>query len=200
MNDYAKGIQEVFVKEFQKLGGTILLSEAVEQSATDVRSIVTKIKQSSPEVIYAPTLTAEAIALLKQLKEQNVNAKLLGADSWDEQTIWNGAGAAGEGARFTNTATLDPSANFMAKLKMKFGESATISTGTLQAYDAVMILAKAMKQAGTDQEKLKNELYRTTLVGISNPNISFDENGDLKEAKYVVKKVVNGKSQVEREL
>ncbi len=195
-NDYAKGIQEVFDREYKTLGGTILLTEAVEQGSTDARSVVSKIKQTNPEVIYAPMMTAETTALIKQLKEQGVSAKILGADSWDDQSIWTATIGASNGAMFTSAYTPDATEEFITKLKEKLGATASIGTGTLQVYDAVQVIAKALKNSGTDPEKLKNELYKTTLNGISNPNIAFDQNGDLQEASYVVKKVTNGKPEV----
>ena len=61
-------------------------------------------------------------------------------------------------------------------------------------YDAVKILVDAMHRAGsTDKLAVMQALKLTKYSGVSNPDIDFDEAGDLKNALMDVKVVRGGK-------
>src|SRR5205823_2225339 len=56
---YAEALQQVFVDNFTKLGGTIVAQEAVSKGQRDMKPLLTKVAAAKPEVIYDPVFTAE---------------------------------------------------------------------------------------------------------------------------------------------
>lgn len=190
LSDYCEGLRSTFRKGFEELGGQIVSEEGYEQSARDLRSQLTKIKKANPDGIYFASYTEAAIPGIKQFKEMGMNAKLFGADAWDDPKIWDSVGAAGNGSLFTVVA---PSAKgFQEKFSNKTGKN-DLTICAPQAYDAINIIANIMKKVGTNGESIKNELYAVkNYQGVSGL-INFDSNGDLSSGNYIIKVVKDGK-------
>lgn len=190
--DYGVGIKDVFSKEFAALGGEIVAAEGYEQTSRDLRTSLTKIKAANPDIVYFLGYTEATVAGLRQAAELQLNVPVLGGDAWDDQKIWEEAGTAGEGAIYSiiYAKGSDP---FKQKMQAK---GANITTCAPFAYDAVKLMAETIRQAGTDGEKIKNQLYKTNYQGgVSADKITFDSNGDIVGANYVLKKVSNGKAE-----
>ena len=83
-------------------------------------------------------------------------------------------------------------AGFIAKHKAKYGGS-TLSTFHAHAYDAANIILTAMQQTGnTDGSKVAEYISKNTFHGAFG-DISFDKNGDVTKAPYVIWQVKDGK-------
>lgn len=195
LSDWCVGIKDVFKKRFSELGGTIVAEEGYEQTTRDLRTQITKIKDSEPDLIYFLGYTEASIVGLKQLKELGLERPIFGGDAWDDPKIWGEAKESGEGAMYLvpNSPGTD---EFKAKIEAKTG-SKELTACTPQGYDNVYIIADIMKRVGVDSEKIKKELYNVKgYKGISG-EISLDINGDLMAADYVTKVVKNGKAIIE---
>ena len=191
LSDWCVGVAEVFKKTFPELGGAVLIEESYEQTNRDLRTQLTKIKQTSPELIYFVGYTEASIVGLKQIKELGIEAKILGADAWDDPKISEQAGEAAEGLMYT--MPFSPlTKEFKTAMEAKTGGK-ELTVCTPQAYDAVNIIAEIMKKVGTDSEKIKDELYKVEEYEGVSGIITLDENGDLAAASYIIKTVKDGK-------
>jgi len=192
--DYGTGIRGVFVDSFKKLGGVIVADESITPSSKDVRSQLTKIKASNPDIIYFLGMTEDAITGIKQARQLGINTPFFGADSWGDAKIWSTLGQAGEGSMYSHVATpLTPA--FTAAMKTKIGTD-NITICSPEAYDGLKLLAQVMNKVGTDSEKIKNELYKTVYTGgVSAGKIQFDSNGDMVGADYSIEVVHNSKTE-----
>ena len=192
LSDWCVGIRDVFRKDFPSVGGEIVAEEAYEQTAKDLRTQLTKIKEAEPDLIYFVGYTEASIVGLKQAKELGIEAQMLGADAWDDRTIHEQAGDAAEGIVYIHPyAPLTD--KFKAAMEAKTGSS-ELTICSPQAYDAVNIVAGIMKRVGAEGERVKDELYKVKdYQGVSGP-ITIDENGDLSTANYAVKIVKNGEA------
>jgi branched-chain amino acid transport system substrate-binding protein len=192
--DYGSGVDKVFVEKFKQLGGQILSDEGYEQTARDFRTQISKIKASGPDLVYFIGYTEASVPFLKQASDQKLGVTLYGADAWDDTKLFEQAGAAGEGVMYT-VAAPSKSQSFKDKMKAKLGTEEVIACSA-PAYDAVKLLKQVMEKVGTDSTAIKNELYKTTYTGgVSAESLSFDKNGDITKADYVIKTVKNGKAQ-----
>jgi len=192
-SDYGVGIQQVFSKSFEGLGGSVVMNEGFDPANKDSRTLLSKVKSSGADIIYYVGYTETSVPALKQAADLKLNIPFFGADGWDDPTIWEQAGASGEGQMYSVIAS-NTTGDFKTKMKEKTGSDQIIVCSP-PAYDGIKILAKVMNKVGTNPEAIKNELYKTTYEGgVSTPTISFDQNGDLTTASYHVQKIVNGKS------
>ncbi|MEA1929740.1 MAG: ABC transporter substrate-binding protein [Patescibacteria group bacterium] len=189
--DWGVGISSQFVENFEELGGTITANEGYEQTARDLRSSLTKIKASEPELLYFVGYSEASIPGLKQARELGLDMPILGADAWDDPKIWADAGEAAEGISFVK-----PEAQNVEKYRVKMQEktgSDEIGLCSPTAYDGVYILSQVMNDVGTDSTAIKDALYQVEYTGgVFSSEVRFDENGDVLGANYIVKKVSNG--------
>lgn len=189
-NDWGKGLNEVFSKRFKELGGEIVLSEGVQQDATDVRSAITKIKNSDAELVYFPAYPGVGIVGIKQMKEMGLTLPIIGGDAFETPEIIGLEHA--EGVMYS-VGKFNLPQDLNAKIKAKTGEDP--NSFSALSYDAVYIFKDVIEKVGTDHEAIKNELktYRTTTAKTL-PIISFDSEGDLASAAYDFKIIENGKT------
>ena len=193
LSDYCVGIKDVFKKTFADTGGNIVAEEGYEQTTSDLKTQLTKIKEKNPDMIYFLGYTEASVIGIKQMEELDIDVPTLGSDAWDDPKIWTGAGAAGEGKMWT---VVDTPITEDFKKKMQTVGVTDVTLCGPQSYDGAKILAEIMKKVGTDTTKIKDELYKVKdYQGVSGV-ISFDSNGDLASASYVTKVVKEGKGEI----
>ncbi len=192
LSDWCVGIKDVFKTRFAELGGKIAIEEGYAQEAGDLRTQITKVKASNPELIYFLGYTQGSIIGLKQMKELGVKVPVFGGDAWDDPKIAEDSGASGEGATYSIAANQSLPETFVSEMNKRTGTSEVL-TYSPRAYDILKSLASAMMRVGTDGEKIKNELYIIKdYQGIAD-KYSIDSNGDVIGAKYDIKKFSKGK-------
>lgn len=178
-SDYAKGLAENFRNTFTKAGGKIVGQEAYVAGDTDFKAILTRIKGDKFDVIYVPGYYQEVGPLIKQAREQGIEATILGGDGFDSPTLKNLAGAkALNNVMFTSHyAALDTSnaklQKFITDFKAKYGTDP--SAFNALGYDTAYFVAEALKNASdTKGETVKNAMANVKgFVGVTG---SFDMN------------------------
>ncbi len=188
-DEWGTGLHAVFKEHFESRGGEVVLVEPFANTSRDLRTQLAKVKEANADALYFVAYTESSIAGINQIKELGLTIPVFGGDAWSDVSIWEKVGAAGEGFLFSEVFVPNNDV-FTAKMTAVDSEP---TVGASQAYDAVKIFAQAMAKVGTDGEKVKDALYDAVLTdGFSAPEVSFDENGDLKGAPYVVKVVKDG--------
>jgi len=189
---YGIGARNAMIERFKILGGQIVADEIFEENSGDFRTQLTKIKSANPEAIYIVAVTKDAALILKQAKEIGLKVQFLSATFFEGKDVIDIAGDAAEGTIYTSTA-LDTSSSdvqkFISNYYDKFGITPEIYSAT--AYDAIRILALAIKNVGYDSSKIKNFLYTVKdYPGISGVT-SFDADGAVE--KPVLFKILRNK-------
>lgn len=182
-NDYGIGLSEPFSVTFKNLGGNVLDSDSFEQGATDFRTQLTKLRSYDPEAIYLAGNPREMGRAIKQARELGINIRFLSISTFNEPEVFSITGPdAIEGTIITD-ASFDPESErsevkkFMADFKEKFKKEPGILANT--AYDALMVIAHAIEQVGTDTNKLQTYLHQMkSYPGVSG-EISFSGGGDV---------------------
>lgn len=187
--EYGNGAKDVFGTRFKELGGEIVAMEGAPQDARDYRTIVTKVKAANPDIVYAPTYPEGAIVLVKQLREQQVTAKILGGDGWTDTKLQS-ALVGQQDVYFVQPKMVAAPDAFKKALLVKTGGT-EVTIATQQAYDNVKMLAHVFAKVGTDPDKVSAEMHKLKYDGVSG-EISFDVNGDLTSSSYVFMVVRDG--------
>lgn len=194
-NEWGLGLEKGFSDAFKQAGGEVALSEGYDATSKDLRALMSKVKAAKADILYFLAMPGPAETGIKQARELGLTIPILGADPLEDITIWNNAGKAGEGVMFTTIGT-SPSEEFKTKMKAKVGSDEIIYSGPY-AYDALKIFAKVIGETGTDGTAIKDALYKISYTGgMSSSKIEFDQNGDPKEANYVIKVVKDGKVEI----
>ena len=190
---YGKGLADLTKAAMNAAGLTEVVHESITAGEQDYTALVSKLKAANVEVIYFGGYHPEAALIVKQAREQGLNAQLLSGDSLNTQEFATLAGPAGDGVMFTNAAEARnlPSAKAVVESFRKDGfepEGYTLAT-----YAAIQVWAQAVAKAGTtDSEKVAEALRGgswDTVIG----KLSFDAKGDLTSSTYVWYEFQGGK-------
>lgn len=185
-NDWCVGIKDAFIEAFQGLGGQIVIEEQIKADATDVRTELTKIKNTNPDLIYFAGYPQGTIIVFKQAKEIGLDVPFFGGDAWSDQSIPKEAGDTAENKFFTT-----PAGNYSKEFEAKV--NGDIAICTVEAYDVIYILADMIRKVGVDSEAIKNELYNLRDYKGESGVIGLDEKGDLIGAAFDIKTFKDGK-------
>ena len=186
-NEVGEQINKHFQEKFKELGGEIVFKTGVMQEQIDFKTEITKIKNTKADAIYLAVYPNNALVILKQMKELNLNIPKIGTDSLSGDEVISNEYAKGLSYVVPETSL---SENFKEKLHQLPGyENLAITIASPYGYDAMKIIINAVTKVGTDKEKIIEELTKTKYIGVSNPLIEFNKFGGLKTARYEVKTV-----------
>ena len=188
-NDYGTGLNDVFSKKFQELGGQIVDTESFLEGRTDFRSQISKIKDANPEAIYLVGYT-EMIQIFKQLKELAVNAQVLSTIMlYDPELVKKCEGAA-EGAiltawEFDSQSQDEVTKQFVERFKARYGHEPDVFAA--QTYDTLFLLKLAIEGQGTSPQDIRDGLYSIKdFPGVSGKT-TFTAKGDVIKPVRILK-------------
>jgi branched-chain amino acid transport system substrate-binding protein len=184
---YGKGLADETQKAMNAKGLKEVMYEGINPGEKDYSALVSKLKQAGVDVVYFGGLHTEGGLLIRQMRDQGLQAPLMSGDGIVSAEFVSIAGPGADGTLMTfapdprkNPAAKDAVAKFKAK---NFEPEAS----TLYSYAGVQILAEAAKQAGGVNPKKMAEVIRQgkpfqTVLG----ELSFDKKGDITRPDYVV--------------
>jgi len=194
-NDYALGLKNVFIETVNKLGAEVLIIEVFNDGDTDFRTQLTKIKNFSPAAIYLAGYYKEFAKILIQAKEMGIKAQFLSCGTFPEPEVLKIAGEAAEGVVFVqpyfDKNSKDPIIRkFIKDYEERFGTEAGVYAA--HGYDAMKVIAEAMKIGGTSPDAIKNALLSLKDFPGVTGKITFIKGGDIIKPVRVMT-VRNGK-------
>ncbi len=195
--DYAQALREVFKKKISEGGGQIVADEVFDQGNKDFRTQLTKIKASSPDVIFINPQSGVAGGLaVKQARELGLNQQLYAAYFGGASDFLEQASGAAEGLIYVDLPILEPSnakANsLLSKYKAEFEKDPVYPTFAALGYDAAYIIVDAIKSCGEGTDCIKNWLYAMDDYNGAAGKYRFDSNGDVVGVTLSVRQIVNG--------
>lgn len=192
---YGQGLADTFAKTAAAEGARIVTREHTTDKDTDFRAILTKIKGLNPDLIMFGGIDPQAAPMVRQMAALGLAAKFIGGDGMQTPNFIKLAGDAAEGVMASMPGLpkeqMPGGKDFVARYKKKFGTEVELFAP--MGYDAVMVIAQAMKRAGSSEPaKFLPEIAKTDYQGVIGP-IAFDDKGDLRNAPVTVYVVKNGK-------
>ena len=162
----------------------------------DFRTNLLKANQSKPDAIFIVTSDYNQCVFLKQKSELGIKTITFGTESsGDGVSLKNCPNLMSD--RFWSTPKENNSyADFSNRFAKRFGDKPNFPSA-VTSYDAVMVIANALKQTnGVGGEVLRDAIQKTNIKGISLDNISFNEKGFLTtpEDAFVMKTVKDGQA------
>ncbi|RLF98487.1 hypothetical protein DRN58_06860 [Thermococci archaeon] len=177
-NDYGDGLQKAFEKEFAKYEGEILAKDSFEQGASHFREQLLKLKSLNPQFLYLIGYPTEIPRILVEMKQLNFDIQIITTGAVEDKSILEQAKKAAEGIIYPYPKPVQTKITkfFRKKYKEKYGEIP--GSPAAEAYDAIMIFAKAFKEVGTDSFRVRDFISSIRYEGASG-FIVFDKNGDV---------------------
>lgn len=177
-SDFSKGLAVVFEETFTANGGKILGKEAFLAKDTDFKATLTKIKALNPEVIFIPANYQEVGMIIKQARELEIDIPFVGVDAWDSPKLFEIAGNEALNntyypGHFSPDDTDPAVQKFVQEYKEEYGQ--VPDTQAVLGYDSVLVIADAIKRAGSDEpEKIKEALAITKDLQVVAGIITMD--------------------------
>ncbi|NMM62573.1 ABC transporter substrate-binding protein [Clostridium sp. P21] len=198
-SDYSVGVCKFFTDSFKKLTGddkAIIAKANYNTGDQDFTAQLTNIKNSNPDVIFAPGNFTEGALIVKQARQLGIKTPIIGADTWETPEFVDIGKEAVEGSVFSTffaseKPITEESKKFLEAYRKEYKkEPAAVSA---LSYDAYLVILDAIKRANsTDPVKIRDQIAKTTKFPGAAGVITIDENNNaVKDA--VLKIVKDGK-------
>lgn len=192
-----------------KYGITIVADESFNPKDTDMTSQLTKIAGASPEAIVCWTIGPAGAIVAKNVKQLNIKTPLFQCHGLPDPKYIELAGPSAEGNVMPSTKLMgweqlpdnDPQKPVIKDFVhlyndvYKYNKEFPLNAHSGYAWDAIYIVANAMKKAGTDPEKLREAIENTKgYVGISGIyNLTPEDHNGLGTDSMIVVRIQDGK-------
>lgn len=187
-NSWSQGLKSACETAYPDAGGTwIVEPTAVLDSTSNFSATIVSIRERQPDAVFVCLMGRQAGLFVAQAKANNLDVPFYGTDTFSQQEFIDNAKGALSQAYFALPAEEKDEryGQFETKYRDRFGDSA--DSIAAKAYDAVHTLAVALRKADNEGalkgESIRKALAETKYDGITGPN-AFDENGDLREARF----------------
>ncbi len=184
---YGKGLADETQKAMNAKGLKEVMYEGINTGEKDYSALVSKLKQAQVDVVYFGGLHTEAGLIIRQMRDQGLNAPMMSGDGIVSSEFVSIAGPGAEGTLMTFSP--DPRKNPNAKEAVAKFKAKNIDPEayTLYSYAAVEILAQAAEAVkSTDGKKMAEVMKQgkpfKTVIG----DISFDKKGDITRPDYIM--------------
>ena len=189
-DEYGLDLTAGFKRGLQDTPAQVVFTDAYESEQRDFRDSLTKVKAANPDLVYFPGNYQESAIILKQAKELGISATFVGGDGSYSPELCKIAGKAAEGTYYTLMALPEVDSNRAKAFKDAFSKRYSMEPGVYDAYsyDAMMVVAEAIRKGGYTGPGMKDAMYEIELDGVTGKT-RFDKYGDVDKpyAVYVVK-------------
>jgi branched-chain amino acid transport system substrate-binding protein len=190
-------------------GVDIILKESFEPKDTDMTAQLTKIKAADPQAIVCWTIGPAGSIVAKNRMQLGITTPLFQCHGLPDPNYIELAGKeAAESNLMPSTKLMaydqlpddDPQKAVITEFVHLYNEvydydkQFPINTHSGYAWDAIMIVAEAMKKVGTDNEQLRDAIAATNnYIGISGIyNISDEDHNGLVTDSMIIVKIMDG--------
>jgi len=149
---YSVGLAQFFDQRFTADGGMIAITRKYSEGDRDFKAQLTAIKAAGVGGIFVPGFYTEAALICLQARELGIDIPIFGGDGWEAPQLIQIGGSAVDGCYFSTHYSPDSripaSQAFVQRFSARFDGQTPDAMAAL-GYDSAMILADAIKRAGT---------------------------------------------------
>ena len=189
-NAYSVGLAKIFRDTFVAGGGHIVTEKNYSEGDKDFRAQLTAVKASDVDAVFVPGYYTESALLVRQARELGLAMPFFGGDGWEDEQLLKIGGDALNGCYYSTHFSAEDTSpavvSFIAKYKARWNGETPGAYSAL-GYDAILVLADALKRAGTtDGPKLRDALAATKdFVGVTGKT-TINENRDASKPATII--------------
>jgi branched-chain amino acid transport system substrate-binding protein len=186
-SDYSLKLSEIFRKNFEQLGGRVLLELEYKVKQQQFDEEIKKAMEANADVIFIPGHDESGL-IVKQGQDAGISSIFLGGDGWSTPAFFRKGGKELNRGYYSTHWSVnldtDQSRAFVKKYKIQ-SESHIVNVAL--GYDAMMLLVSAIKRAkSTDRKKIRDAIANTRFFKGVTGTVSFNEHGDpVKSAVFI---------------
>ena len=195
--DYAAGLKTGLVNSLN--GSNIqVASESFDPGTTDVRTQLSKLKDANVDMLFvSPQTESSGDIILKQMQELGFGPKALFVNDnvLKMQSLMMRYKTLLQGATSADYVLEDSIAHkaFLGKYRSKYGKECIHTNICAGVYDAVHVLAQAIREKGENPSGIREYLQSVHYTGVSG-TFGFDANNDRTNAEYTLFTAKDGKA------
>jgi branched-chain amino acid transport system substrate-binding protein len=193
-NAFTRTDGDLFKREFEKSGATIVDTETFHIGDKDFQAQLTRIDSKKPDAIAIGGLFPEATKIIEQAGKLGIKAHVLGGNGLNSTQMYAVAGPAAQGvvvgAAWFIGNEYTGNQSFVKRFKAKYGTPP--DQFAAQAYAGAQVVASLVKAGTTTKDEFIAGLRGLRIVQTVLGPIAFDSNRDVKAAPVVLKIVKDG--------
>ena len=195
-SDYSKGLAKYFKERFIANGGEITTELDYTTGDKDFKAQLTTIKASNPDGVFVPGYYTECALISLQARQLGITVPLFGGDGWESEKLFEIGGSAIEGnylsTHYSPAVGSEQSKKFVADYKKRWNGKTPDALAAC-GYDSALVLADAIKRAGTtDGPKLRDAIAATKNFPAVTGTITINEKRDATKSAVILK-ITGGK-------
>ena len=187
-NAFTKTDGDLFKREFEKNGATIVDTETFHIGDKDFQAALTRIASKHPDAIAIGALFPEATKIIQQAGKLGIKAHLVGGNGLNSTQMYAVAGPAARGvvvgAAWFIGNKYSGNQSFVTRFKAKYGTLP--DQFAAQAYAAAQVVASLAAAGATSKDEFTAGLRSLRVVQTVLGPIAFDGNRDVKAAPVVL--------------
>jgi branched-chain amino acid transport system substrate-binding protein len=193
-NAFTKTDYDVFKRELEKAGVTIVDSETFHIKDTDFQAALTRIDSKKPDVIAIGALFPEATKIIAQAGKLGIKAHMMGGNGLNSPEMYGVAGPGAEGivvgAAWALAGKYPSNLRFVKAYTAKYGKAP--DQFAAQAYAGAEIVAYLVAHGASNKDEMLAGLRSVRVIQTVLGPIGFDANRDVKSAPVILVIVKNG--------
>jgi branched-chain amino acid transport system substrate-binding protein len=187
---YSAGLGQYFRERFLADGNELVIEQKYSGGDKDFKAQLTAIKAANPEAIFVPGYYTEAGLIVLQARQLGIKVPLFGGDGWEAPELIQIGGSAIEGCYYsTHYSPQDKSEAVQSFVKAFQAKNNGETPDAMAAlgYDSAMVLADAIKRAGTtDSAKLRDAIAATKDFPGVTGKTTIDEHRNATKAAVII--------------
>ncbi|HEY8994338.1 MAG TPA: ABC transporter substrate-binding protein [Lacunisphaera sp.] len=189
-NAYSLGLAKFFKETFTAAGGEIGTEKNFSEGDKDFRAQLTAVKAAGVDAVFVPGYYTESALIVRQARDLGLTIPFFGGDGWEDEQLLKIGGEALNGCYYSthfSAENTDPVvAKFVAAYKARWNGEIPGAFSAL-GYDAVYVLADAIKRAGTtDGPKLRDALAATKDFPSVSGATTIDKDRNASKAATII--------------
>lgn len=163
---FPKAVSAEVAKVAGDYGLKVVFSESYSKGSSDFSSLLTKVKQIGPDVLFANSYLPDAQGIIRQSRELGVNPKMFAVAVGAAEPEFGNLGSTADyvfgATQWGASMPWKDNARFVKAYKEKFGRDPDYHSAA--NYATGEVLEAAIKKAGSlDQEKLAAAIAKTEI-------------------------------------
>jgi branched-chain amino acid transport system substrate-binding protein len=176
--DFGRGGADAFKKVAEKAGVEVVSTDFHPQNTPDFTSILTRLQQRRPDAIATFQVGGDSLNFLRQAMQLGVRIPYTGRIELGgrNQPIIEAGGLEKSISAWQYSALVDSPSNKAFAEKIKAKHNAEPYLQTWAGYDAIRVLAQAIKDANsTDGTKIKDAIKAMSFTNVMGKTVKFDD-------------------------
>lgn len=191
-DSYSTMMTKLFREAAMSNGLTIGSEHELPTGNQDFRTIIAKIKKENPYGIFISFLAPHTKAsFLKQAKELGVPSVILSAADIQDESVLESFGEYMDGVIYTYPKPAAGQEAFTEKYRAAYGKDPQ-GPAAANAYDAVRIVAEALKSGARSGEEIQKALMEIEMPGTFIETLDFNDMHQVHGGEFEVKTVRGG--------